>query len=255
MSESIVLCEGYHDRAFWAGWLRYHGCTDPGAPPPGGHRRAVVRDPWNDKVQAGQYAYRSASGHFLRVVPCGGKQHLLPTARDRLDNRFRKRLIRLVVCVDPDTSASGAGAGTGLKHQDVERHIRQYIDAAAQVNAADEIEVDGGQTRVSLVRWEVADPSHPALPDQQALERLVCSAIIAAYPARAQAVSQWLASRPTPPPIDPKEHAWSYMAGWYAEHGCESFYSNLWTDPRIVAELQTRLRASGAWQIVAAMAM
>jgi hypothetical protein len=255
MSESIVLCEGFHDRAFWRGWLGYLGCTDPGAPPPGSHRRAAVHDPWNDKVQAGQYAYHSRSGHFLRVVPCGGKQYLLPTARDRLSNRTRKRLVRLVLCVDPDTSATGgAGSATGLKRQDVEQHVRQHTDPNAQVNANGEIEVDGGATRVSLVRWEVADPSHPALPDQQALERLACSAIIAAYPARAKAVGDWLASRPTPPSADPKEHAWSYMAGWYAGHNCENFYTNLWNDPRIVAELQSRLQASGAWQIVAAMA-
>ena len=43
------------------------------------------------------------------------------------------------------------------------------------------------------------------------------------------------------------------MAGWYAEHGCEAFYANLWKDPRVVAELQTRLQA-GAWQIAANLA-
>ena len=26
------------------------------------------------------------------------------------------------------------------------------------------------------------------------------------------------------------------MAGWYAEHGCEGFYSNLWKDTRVVPE-------------------
>ncbi|MDT7815668.1 MAG: hypothetical protein QOJ42_5584 [Acidobacteriaceae bacterium] len=38
MSESVILCEGYHDRAFWDGWLRYLGCSDPGVPPPGRNR-------------------------------------------------------------------------------------------------------------------------------------------------------------------------------------------------------------------------
>ncbi len=255
MSESVVYCEGYHDRAFWSGWLRHLGCTDPGAPPPGSNRRSVVLDPWNDKVEAGQYAYRSPGGQFLRVVPCGGKQHLLPTARDRLNKRKRKRLVRLVLCVDPDVSAAGgAGVATGLRRHNVEQHVRQHIDPTARVNPDGEIEVDGGATRVALVRWEVTAPPHPGLPDQEALERLVCSAIIAAYPARAKAVGDWLASRPLPPATDPKEHAWSYMAGWYAEHGCESFYSNLWNDPMIVAQLQSRLQASGAWQIVTALA-
>ena len=30
MTESWILCEGYHDRGFWAGWLTYLGCSDVG---------------------------------------------------------------------------------------------------------------------------------------------------------------------------------------------------------------------------------
>ena len=76
----------------------------------------------------------------------------------------------------------------------------------------------------------------------------------AADPARAAAVQNWLDTRPLPPATAPKEHAWSYMAGWYAEHGCEAFYSNLWHDPRMVAELEAHLRSSGAWQIAVTLA-
>jgi len=36
----------------------------------------------------------------------------------------------------------------------------------------------------------------------------------AACPARAESVQNWLDARPMPPGADPKEHAWSYMAGW-----------------------------------------
>jgi hypothetical protein len=122
------------------------------------------------------------------------------------------------------------------------------------VNADGEIEVDGGATPVSLIRWEVNDPSSLALPDQETLERLVCAAIVAAYPARGRPVADWLAARPTPPAPDPKEHAWSYMAGWDAEHRCEFFYSHVWNDPNLVRELETRLRASGAWQIAERLA-
>ena len=44
MSESLVLCEGYHDRAFWAGWLGRLGCSDVGfRPGTAGYPRA---DPW-----------------------------------------------------------------------------------------------------------------------------------------------------------------------------------------------------------------
>jgi hypothetical protein len=141
-----------------------------------------------------------------------------------------------------------------LRRQDIEQFARQRADPAASTNAEGEIEIDAGATRIALVRWEAGDPPHSALPDQQTLERLVCSAIVAAFPARANSVASWLASRPGPPPPDPKEHAWSYMAGWYAEHGCEAFYLNLWHDPNLVRELETRLRAAGAWQIAERLA-
>jgi hypothetical protein len=84
MSESVVLAEGYHDRAFWAGWLRHLGCSDPGAPRPGSTRRSDIYDPWGDRVVGGQYAYRSATNQFVRVIPCQGKSHLLPAVRNRL---------------------------------------------------------------------------------------------------------------------------------------------------------------------------
>jgi hypothetical protein len=163
--------------------------------------------------------------------------------------------VRLVVNVDPDTpSGTSPGAPTGLRSQDVEQFVHANFDPAAFLNVDGEIEMDGGATKVSLIRWEVSDPAIRGLPDQQTLERLVSAALVAAYPARGQAVQDWLDNRSTHPPPNPKEHAWSYMAGWYAEHGCESFYSNLWNDAAVARELETRLRLSGAWQIVEAMA-
>jgi hypothetical protein len=205
-------------------------------------------------VAGGQYAYHSKSHSFVRLVPCNGKGNILREARNRLTQRTTKRLLRVVINVDADTTAAGMAPGpTGLRQQDV-LHQTQQIDPAASMNANGEIELDGGATKVSLVRWEVSDPTARGLPVQQTLERLVSAAQAAAYPARAAAVQNWLDARPSPPGPDPKEHAWSYMAGWYAEHGCEAFYANLWKDAGIVAELEARLRASGAWQIAATLA-
>jgi hypothetical protein len=254
MSESVIYCEGYHDRAFWMGWLRHLGCVDPGVPPPGRTGRVDIYDPWKTKVSGGQYAYHSASGRFIRVVPCHGKTRIRPAVSIRLGQRNSKALLHLVVNIDSDATASGVRTGpSGLQRADVDQLVRTF-DPSAGVNADGEIELDGGATKVALVRWEVPDPPAPGLPDQQTLERLASAVLVAAYPARAASVQDWLDRRPLPPGADPKEHAWSYMAGWYAEHGCEAFYSNLWNDPRVVAELDTRLRASGAWQIAATLA-
>ncbi len=254
MSESVILCEGYHDRAFWAGWLLHLGCTDPGLPPVGRTTRTPINDPWGDRVTGGQFAYLSNTKQFIRVRPCHGKSNILAAARIRLRERTSKRLLQLVINVDPDVSTAGTGTGaTGLQRQDV-LQLAHTFDPAAAFNADRNVEVDGGATIVALVRWETNDPPAPGLPDQQTLERLVSAALVAAYPPRAKAVQDWLDTRPNPPAVDPKEHGWSYMAGWYAGHGCEDFYANLWRDVAVVGELESRLRLSGAWQIAEAVA-
>jgi hypothetical protein len=159
-----------------------------------------------------------------------------------------------VINVDPDVAAAITPATvSGLRVQDILQLVRTF-DPSATVNPAGEIILDAGATTVSLIRWEATDPPAPGLPAQQTLERLVCAALNAAYPPRANSVQNWLDSRPDPPNPDPKEHAWSYMAGWYADQSCEASYSSLWIDPQIVTQLESRLRSSGAWQIVESIA-
>jgi hypothetical protein len=149
-------------------------------------------------------------------------------------------------------SASGT-AQTGLRRQDVEQLVRAF-DPTMTVNSEGDIEPDSVATKVSLICWEASDPPARGLPDQQTLERLVSAALVAAYPVRAASVQDWLDARPAPPGADPKEHAWSYMAGWYSDSGCDAFYSNLWNDPKVVAELRSRVQSSGAWRIAEALA-
>jgi hypothetical protein len=125
MSESVILCEGFHDRAFWAGWLRHLGCTDPGLPTAGRTTRTQLLDPWNTPVTGGQYAYHSKSGQFIRVRPCHGIGNILPAARVRLGQRPSKRLLQLVINIDPDVSAGGTGTGpSGLRRQDVLHEVQ-----------------------------------------------------------------------------------------------------------------------------------
>ncbi len=254
MTASVVLCEGYHDRAFWKGWLQYLGCTDPGAPSAGKTTRSQVLDPWGGTVTGGKYAFHTPTVNFLLVVPCRGRSNILPAARVHLSQRATQPIVRLVINVDVDQPASPSAPGIGgLNRQDVEHWTRQ-LDPAASLNNDGEIEIDGGTSKIALIRWEVDDPSSPGIPVSQSLERLVCAAIVSAYPARAQPLQAWLDSRPQPPQPSSKEFAWSFMAGWYAEHGCDDFYANLWRDPAVAAELELRLRASGAWQIAERLA-
>ena len=258
--ESVILCEGYHDRAFWAGWLEHLGCNDPGRPP-GRTGRIDVLDPWGDKVTGGQYGYRSESAKFIRVFPCGGdRRRVLREARNRLNEEQQRlqqgaepRLARLILNVDPDVNADGTSTQTGFRHQDLRAVVQEYDPSAADGENGSLALFDGA-ILVSLIRWEASDPVADGVPNQQALERLVCAALRAAYPDRGPAVQKWLDSRPNGQEAGPKEYGWSYMAGWYAEHGCEDFYRNLWRDGRVVAELQSRLNECGAWRVAEELA-
>ncbi|MFH1921347.1 MAG: hypothetical protein ABIP48_15890 [Planctomycetota bacterium] len=260
MKESVILCEGYHDRAFWGGLLEHLGCTDPGKRP-GKTGRASVLDPWGDPVVRGHFGYRSKSDRFVRIFHCGGKRNVLREAQNRLreeGNRVRQRaslgrLARLVITVDPDVNADGSGVETGFRQQDLRSLVSEF-DSSATENTEGDILLFGGATAVSLVRWEASDPPGPGLPNQQTLERLVCAAVLAAYPDRGAAVQSWLDSRPKGPEAGPKEFAWSHMAGWYAEHACEAFYRAVWNDAQVAGELETRLRQSGAWRVAEALA-
>jgi len=113
--------------------------------------------------------------------------------------------------------------------------------------------MDGGATTVALVRWEVGDHPRTGIPTKQSLERIVCAAITAVYGERADRVQKWVSTLGAHS-TTPKTFAWSYMAGWYAEHGCEDFYRQVWRDKGIAAELATLLKACGAWDVAEARA-
>ncbi|WP_437992273.1 hypothetical protein [Sorangium sp. So ce145] len=253
--ESVVLCEGYHDRAFWAGWLVERlGWTDA-RPRRENGTYDIARDPFGKPVTRGDFAYRTPLGRFLRVRPCHGDSQVLAVMKTRLRERTTNGLRRLAVNLDVDTDAAetnGAPQREAALRDAVERIVAQEDPRWSRTPDGD-LCLDGGATLVSLVLWSASDPPTPELPPQQTLERLVCAALRAAYPDRAAAVGVWLASRRDPPPATPKEHAWSHMAGWYAAHNCDDFFQAVWRTPAVAAELEARLRASGALRAAAAL--
>jgi hypothetical protein len=264
LRQSIVLCEGYHDRAFWSGWLTYLGCADPASPLPGGGR-AEVLDPWGRPVRGGDYGFHSKSDEFVRVRPCQGRDGVMREARRILTEESKRvlqdlaasQLNRLVFTLDPDVLMEDASGSTGFRVQNLQAWVRQF-DPAVTSSGSGEMALFRGAICVSLVRWEASDVGCSGLPGKQGLERLVCAALVAAFPERGAAIQAWLDGRPEAPVPGPKEFAWSHMAGWYAEHGCQEFYSYLWQaetgDGRVREELEKRLRACGAWQVAEALA-
>lgn len=247
-SESVVLCEGYHDRAFWAGLLLHLGCKSLKP-----QRGNAVLDPFGVQVRGGQYAYRSKSDKFIRIVPCESKSNIRPIARTRLKERETKPLEQLVINVDADTNADGTPcASVTMSRQSMIDLVREFDENISEGHDGI-LRIDGGATEIALIRWEADDPVQGGLPNQQTLERLVCAALAAAYPQRGPCVQNWLDNRHEPPETTVKAYAWSYMAGWHAEMGCDAFYSCLWDDAMIQAELQSRLRNSGAWAVIDAL--
>jgi hypothetical protein len=247
-TQSVVFCEGFHDRAFWKGWLLHLGCADPGASLPGASTRRPIFDPWNGEVKGGRFAFQSPTGQFIQVNPCGGKANILRLVRQQLKKHTTEPVRRIIINEDSDLPA-GAAAGIATPAS-VESVVKDFDPAATQ-SATGEWLLYDGTVGVSLLLWSTPDPPTVGVPDLQTLERLVSSAICAAYAGRGAAVQDWLASRPKPlPPADVKEFSWSYVAGWYAKLGGEAFYSNLWNDRAITLELESRLRAIGAWQLV-----
>ena len=206
--ESIVFCEGYHDRAFWQGWLEYLRCTNLGRPAKQSGR-VDVRDPWNEKVGDGEFGFCSAGGQFLRVKPCRGDfRKVKKTVAEGWLNReaetcaarqerTARRVRRLVLSIDSDALASESDAGDPLS-----LFLCQWLqgfDGDAKVVADGDVSLFGGATTVLLVRWKADDQAEAGLPEKQTLERLVCAAIVAAYPERAEPVQRWLISRPKAP--------------------------------------------------------
>ena len=131
LGESVIYCEGYLDRAFWKGWLRHLGCTDLGEPEPGRPGKRPVYDPWGDEVKGGQFGFLSGSDHFIRVVPCGGRDKIVGFARRRLRDRQRRPLANLILNVDSDRNAGLTEVGTcGISSQRFEQLVHEFEPAA-----------------------------------------------------------------------------------------------------------------------------
>ena len=239
-NESVILCEGYYERTFLAGWLLWRGCTDPGANP-GKQERQLIRDPWKEPVSHGEYAFKSPNGSFIRVIPCMGSGNILNVARTRLNRRATRALTRLALCYDADSDLTDTSPSVDSAHHQGE-NLSQEFDGAPE-NGVWRL----GGTQLLMVCWHANDPPSSGLPERQTLERLLRPAMVEAYPPRGESVRGWLDGRHEAPEAGPKHFSWSYFAGWYAHHGAEDFYRLIWSDELIANQIETRLRMVEGW--------
>ncbi|MBI5534961.1 MAG: hypothetical protein HY898_19695 [Deltaproteobacteria bacterium] len=228
--------------------MEHLGCRDLSE---GGKNKQIL-DPWGKKVRDGQFGFESAAGGFIRILPCLGDSRVLAKVKGQLLQRTTQALRVLVVSLDLDADDSSS------REQSFRDRILE-ADPDAKSNSPRRMTLADG-TPVHLALWE-ARSDVAVLPAKQTLERLVCSAIHAAYPTRAPHVGDWLARRPPDssppeltPPMEAKAHAWSHVAGWYADRGLDEFYQRLWNDDSIAQALRGELQNSGAWSVAESIA-
>jgi hypothetical protein len=97
---SIVVCEGFHDRAFWKGMLlNALGCTDPSE-----KEKRDVYDLKGDKITKGRFGFHDNQKRLVVLVPAHGEKNVQNTTLEFLRGRDEKPLRRLVLNVDDDAA-------------------------------------------------------------------------------------------------------------------------------------------------------
>lgn len=239
--QHIVLCEGFEDRDFWAGWLRHLGCTDPTD-----RGRKKVTDAWGRTVAGGKFLFRTPGGSNVIVDHFRGRANARRAAKVYLQGGAN-RPDRLVINLDSDAE-NGSGDGGALE---AIRQIVRHCDGAAASGSAGPFQLDDVQ--VFPVIWECADPETPGVPGKQTLERLVTAAIQAAYPDRGPVVADYLAAEPRVEVTPAKSYSYSYYAKWYGDHGVGDFFKAIWLDEAVARQLRERLEKTGSWEAVVSL--
>lgn len=150
----VVYCEGFHDRAFLAGLLENYLGLAP-----------QLKDKSGRPIAQGRFGYMSPTGELIMIIPCKGKEKIVPAAKARLDSLPTEPLDMIVLCSDDDLSASLADCRS--RSADRQRSLEQHRDGLRQKNP------DGNFTvAIESLTWACDSPLAHA-PESQCLERLV----------------------------------------------------------------------------------
>lgn len=232
-AQSVIVCEGYHDRAFWKGWLTRRGCVK------------APQDPWGSNVRGGQFGLRSPSGRFIRVVPVNGNEKLLYRAAGTyLRNAATEPTTRIIVSTDADDRSPAD------RHAQVIGGLERLVETLALTDA-ERVggELRAGSTTLSPLVWpgEAIAPA-AGVPSCATLEQVVCAVLARHEPARGPHVGAFLATAGdgtgwTRPADVGKSHAWAWMAHREPGDAGERFFEAPWEDDTLAAELEALLGA------------
>ncbi len=260
----LILCEGYDDRSFLAGFFRHHcQCTEPA---PDARPRS--------KYGKGVYVFSTADGsHEIHVLPCGSVSQLLTAFKNSMQeiaSAVDSEVDFVTMFTDHDTLPEGrepAIADTSspfIKPASIKdflngAKIKFREDPHGDIPQWHVEKADKSQCVVALLHIRTHDPApRPGLPSKQTLERLVCHAIAKAHPDRPITVTDWLASRKDKPARtdrqESKEHSYSYLAGWYASDGCDYFFRHIWEQAQPREHLIQEMRDTGILQTLESLA-
>lgn len=239
-AHSLVICEGYHDRAFWAGLLGHVGFSDPSD---GGQRTVHA---WGKQVRGGRFAFDSPGGHRLLVIPARGFRGDVGRAAHAFLKRCQIEPIRhVVLCVDDDSLAPDDDRAEPPKAREPAQDwfrtlVRTKTDGGSITGEGRAILPQG--ENLHLVVWKTDDPPAPGLPAFQTLERVVCAALVETHGDAVESVARFLADAGhVGRPAVCKGHAWSFMARLWPESGCDDFYRQVWRDAAVAEALERRL--------------
>ncbi len=115
--QHVVLCEGFEDRDFWAGWLGHLGCSDPT-----NRGEKTGKDAWGRPVRGkGRYLFRTPAGSSVIIHPFEGRTNVRKAVGDYLQGEAN-RPDRLVINLDSD-----AENGSGTREKGAWEAIRQIV--------------------------------------------------------------------------------------------------------------------------------
>ncbi len=260
----LILCEGYDDRSFLAGFFQHHcQCKEP-----------APADRRPSKYGKGAYVFSVAGeSHEIHVLPCQSVSQVLQSFKNNvraIASGIHPEIDFFTVFTDHDTATDPQGSVVAnssspfIKPESI-RHLLNRANIKYQESGSQEVpqwqieKADKSQCVVALlhVRTHDANP-RKGLPSKQTLERLVCHAIGKAHPDRPNTVTDWLASRQDKPTRtdrqESKEHAYSYLAGWYASDGCDYFFRHIWEQAQPREHLVQEMRDTGILQTLESMA-
>ncbi len=252
--KTIILCEGYHDRAFWSGYLMHRHFKDQR----GTKARQETREP-------GQYDYLSPKGgHAISVYPCRGKDNIKNALTVKLAGLATDPKDQIIVSVDHDGDSLPIGCEPDWTLGNLCHDLNASKDKNGEAKAIETKDgapphisyssKDGQSTLIYLIQWSAGESSIDYI-HVQTLERMVCAAFKLAYANREPPVLNFMESRGDgAPEADGKAYACAHLAGWYGQSASlENLCREIWRDESMSKALLEVLQQANILPILEAI--